>query len=173
MDTFISTCRNTYNFISFSEALETYKRNVITIFKQQRSWVLAFRYNLTIRKATFAIRNPGEAISNPALEPPGLLDEIYYTARAQDDLNTEDNPYWTGGLKAGRDPYSDIVTETATQYSNQTSFKGGPSRYTNDKPQNKPQNQYGNYKGKRFNPNYKRPEGANTESREKVKEKKA
>lgn len=75
MDTFISTCRNTYNFISLSEALETYKRNVITIFKQQRSWVLAFRYNLTIRKATFAIRNPGEAISNPALEPPGLLDE--------------------------------------------------------------------------------------------------
>lgn len=172
MDTFISTCRDTYNYTSFAEALESHKRNVITIFKQQRSWVVAFRYDLTIRKATFAIRNPGDAIPNPALEPPGLLDEIYYSARAQDDLNTEDNPYRKGGLKVGRNPYSDIVSEPATHNSNQPNARGGPSRYSNDKPQTKTQGQYGNYKGKRFNPNYKRPEGPGAENKDKGKEKK-
>lgn len=45
-DNFISTCRDTYNYNSFADALETHKRNVTTIFKQQRSWVVAFRYDL-------------------------------------------------------------------------------------------------------------------------------
>lgn len=172
-DTFITTCRDTYNYISFADALETRKRNVITIFKQQRSWVVAFRYDLTIRKATFAIRNPGEAIPNPALEPPGLLNEIYYAARSQDDLNTEDNPYKKGGPKFGRNPYSDIVSDsTSTSNHIQTSTRAGPSRYGNEKPYNKNQTTYGNYKGKRFNPNYKRPEGNGNEMREKGKEKK-
>lgn len=172
IDTFIATCRDTYNFTSFADALETHKRNVVTIFKQQRSWVVAFRYDLTIRKATFAIRNPGDAIPNPALEPPGLLDEIYYSARAQDDLNTEDNPYRKGGLKAGKNPYSDIVSEPAPQSTYQPNFRGGPSKYANNNSQPKPQGQYGNYKGRRFNPNYKRPEGVSGESKDKGKDKK-
>lgn len=173
MDNFISSCRDTYKYTSFADALEIHKKNVITIFKQQRSWVVAFRYDLTIRKATFAIRNPGDAIPNPSLEPVGLLDEIYYSARAQDDLNTDDNPYRKGGVKSGRNPYSDIITESTPYISNyQTSQRAGPSRYNNDRNQPKVTSPYGNYKGRHFNPNYKKTETSKVENKEKGKEKK-
>lgn len=170
MDSFIASCRDTYKFVGFAEALEMHKKNVIKIFKQQRSWVVAFRYDLTIRKATFAIRNPGEAIPNPALEPPGLLNEIYYSARAQDDLNTEDNPYRKGGPKVGRNPYSDIVTEATTMFPVRQATATSSS-YVSDTFKNKPQSPYGNYRGKRFNPNYKKPEVPKGDGKEKAKEK--
>lgn len=173
MDCFISSCRDTYKFIGFADALEIHKKNVITIFKQQRSWVVAFRYDLTIRKATFAIRNPGEAIPNPALEPPGLLNEIYYAARAQDDLNTEDNPYRKGGPKVGRNPYSDIITEPASHSLNyHTNQRPAPQRYNTEQSQIRPQSPYGNYKGKRFNPNYKKQDNVKPDNKEKAKDKK-
>lgn len=171
MDSFISSCRDTYRFVGFADALETHKKNVITIFKQQRSWVVAFRYDLTIRKATFAIRNPGESIPNPALEPPGLLNEIYYSARAQDDLNTEDNPYRKGGPKMGRNPYSDIVSESTSTVTNRQTA-GPSSTYNNETNRYKPQSPYGNYRGKRFNPNYKKPELQKPDGKEKIREKK-
>lgn len=66
------------------------------------------------------------------------------------------------------------MTELITQpYTNQAMNKGGPSRYTSDRPGKLPQSQYGNYKGKRFNPNYKRPEGNNGEAKDEGKERKA
>lgn len=173
MDAFITSCRETYKFNSFADALDIHKKNVLTIFKQQRSWVVAFRYDLTIRKATFAFRNPGDTIPNPALEPPGLLDEIYYAARAQDDLNTEDNPYRKGGSKSGRNPYSDIITEPTIHNANYQSGQRTAVRNGNEKFQNKAQPPYGNYKGRHFNPNYKRPDNNKMENRDKGKEKKA
>lgn len=173
-DSFISSCRDTYKYISFADALETHKKNVITIFKQQRSWVVAFRYDLTIRKATLAIRNPGESIPNPALEPPGLLDEIYYAARAQNDLNTDENPYRKGGPKSGRNPYSDIITEPTVYNANyQVGQRGGPSKFNKERSNTKTDTPYGNYRGKHFNPNYKRTEPNKTENEKRGNEKKA
>lgn len=172
-DSFVSSCRDSYKYVAFADALEIHKKNVITIFKQQQSWVIAFRYDLTIRKATFAIRNPGESIPNPALEPSGLLDEIYYAARSQNDLNTEDNPYRKGGPKFGRNPYSDIITEPTTYNANyQIGQRQNAPRYNNGKINNRSQTPYGNYKGKRFNPNYKRTETNGGESEKKGADKK-
>ncbi|KAH9808060.1 hypothetical protein DFH28DRAFT_1137086 [Melampsora americana] len=113
-DSFIETCRKIYKYLAFANALELHKKNVIRIFKEQRSWVIAFRYDLTIRKATFAIRNPDEKVPNPSLEPSGLVTEIYYSARAQNDLNIDENPYRTGGPKFGQNPYSDMAAEQTT-----------------------------------------------------------
>ncbi|EGF98033.1 uncharacterized protein MELLADRAFT_113895 [Melampsora larici-populina 98AG31] len=155
-DTFVETCRKVYKYNAFANDLETHRKKVIKIFKDQRSWVVAFRYDLTIRKATFAIRNPNESVPNPALEPIGLVEEIYCSAREQGDLNLDDNPYRKGGPKTGRNPYSDINTT-------QASSVAGPSRTTYEKPQSKNTSPYGNYKGKNFNPNYKRPEGVKSE----------
>lgn len=173
IDSFINSCRETYKYVAFADALEIHKKNVITIFKQQRSWVVAFRYDLTIRKATFAIRNPGDSIPNPALEPPGLLNKIYYSARAQDDLNTEDNPYRKGGPKVGKNPYSDIMTESTASTSNYSAKLPQQPSYNSDPNRFKNQSTYGNYKGKRFNPNYKKPEPNKMEAKEKGKDKRA
>ncbi|EGG09303.1 uncharacterized protein MELLADRAFT_61278 [Melampsora larici-populina 98AG31] len=159
-DTLVEMCRRVYKYYSFANALEIHKKNVIRIFKDQRSWVIAFRYDLTIRKATFAVRNPNDKIPNPALEPTGLVDEIYYAARAQGDLNLDDNPYRKGGPKFGRNPYADITSDPSSSNSSQGNATSGQSRpYSSGRTQPRSQGPYGNYKGKNFNPSYKRPEG--------------
>ncbi|EGG10743.1 uncharacterized protein MELLADRAFT_60269 [Melampsora larici-populina 98AG31] len=159
-DNLVETCRKVYKYAKFANALEVHKRNVIRIFKDQRSWVIAFRYDLTIRKATFAVRNPTDKIPNPALEPSGLVDEVYYSARAQGDLNSDDNPYRKGGPKFGRNPYADTTTDLNPTQSNHYVSVAGPSRQNNTgRNQAKNQGPYGNYRGKNFNPSYKRPDG--------------
>ncbi|EGG00190.1 uncharacterized protein MELLADRAFT_68028 [Melampsora larici-populina 98AG31] len=160
-DNLVETCRKVYKYNTFANDLEIHRRKVIKIFKDQRSWtrlltVVAFRYDLTIRKATFAIRNPNDSVPNPSIEPVGLVEEIYCSARAQGDLNLDDNPYRRGGLKAGRNPYSDINTNPPGP---QASSVAGPSQSNYKRSQGKSQSPYGNYKGKNFNPNYKRPDG--------------
>ncbi|EGG09406.1 uncharacterized protein MELLADRAFT_71222 [Melampsora larici-populina 98AG31] len=67
MDNFIAMLREDYKFIAFADAMDVHKKNVYRIFKQQRSWVIAFKYDLTIRKAVFAVRNPDQKVPNPAL----------------------------------------------------------------------------------------------------------
>ncbi|EGG05125.1 uncharacterized protein MELLADRAFT_107804 [Melampsora larici-populina 98AG31] len=174
MDNLITTCREVCKYIGFADSMEIHKKRVMTIFKQQRSWVVAFRYDLTVRKAVFAIRNPGASVPNPALEPTGLLDEIYYSARSQNDLVTSDNPYRTGGPKFGKNPYSDITTDlptsqTSYQANSQASSSSRPQRVT---PYAKGPSLYGNYKGRNFNANYKRPESGKKDYKGKGKEKK-
>ncbi|EGG12976.1 uncharacterized protein MELLADRAFT_58727 [Melampsora larici-populina 98AG31] len=150
---------------AFADALKIHKRDVIQIFKEQRSWVVAFRYDLTIRKATFAVRNPNKKVPNPSLEPSGLVDEIYYSARSQEDLNIDENPYRKGGLKHGRNPYSDITSDQTSTNWNQANSVAGPSRsYNYNRNQQRSQGPYGNYKGKSYNPSYKRPEGNRAEN---------
>ncbi|EGG03044.1 uncharacterized protein MELLADRAFT_65902 [Melampsora larici-populina 98AG31] len=159
MENFITMLRDDYKFCGFADAMEVHRKNVIKIFKQQRSWVIAFKYDLTIRKVVFAVRNPDQKVPNPALEPEGLVNEIFYNARAQDDLNTEDNPYRKGGPKAGKNPYSDILTEFPTTSPSQTRNFTGPSRNyfdRKDKPQFKSSGPYGNYKGRNFDPNHRK-----------------
>ncbi|EGG03089.1 uncharacterized protein MELLADRAFT_65828 [Melampsora larici-populina 98AG31] len=164
-NTLVDTCRRVYKYYSFANTLEIHKKNVIKIFKDQRSWVVAFCYDLTIRKATFAVRNPSDKIPNPALEPTGLVNEIYYAARAQGDLNLDDNPYRKGGPKFGQNLYSDITSEPSPSHSNQSNATAGPSRsYNSGRNQPRTQGPYGNYKGKNFNPSYKRPDGNKPEN---------
>lgn len=118
-----------------------------------------------IEKAFFVIKSRLRRIK--------ALIEIYYSARAQDDLNTEDNPYRKGGAKVGKNPYSDIMTESAaTISSHQTAHKPAYSNFNNEANRSRPQSPYGNYRGKRFNPNYKNPDTQKIENKEKIKEKK-
>lgn len=88
-------------------------------------------------------------------------------------MNTEDNPYRKGGPKFGRNPYSDIITEPTTYNANyQIGQRQNAPRYNNGKINNRSQTPYGNYKGKRFNPNYKRTETNGGESEKKGADKK-
>ncbi|EGG13108.1 uncharacterized protein MELLADRAFT_86908 [Melampsora larici-populina 98AG31] len=173
MDNFISMLREDYKFTGFADAMEIHKKNVHNIFRQQRSWVIAFKYDLTIRKAVFAVRNPDQKVPNPALEPVGLVNEIFYTARAQEDLNTDDNPYRKGGPKAGKYPYSDVLTD-APAPSTLAKTNVGPSRNyieKKDKQQFRTSGPYGNYKGRNFNPNHNRNDNSKDNVKGKGKEK--
>ncbi|EGF98105.1 uncharacterized protein MELLADRAFT_69580 [Melampsora larici-populina 98AG31] len=170
MENFIATLRDDYNFPGFADAMEVHRKNVYRIFREQRSWVIAFKYDLTIWKAVFAVRNPDKHVPNPSLEPVGLVNEIFYNARAQEDLNTDDNPYRKGGPKNGRNPYSDILTDPPTTLTF-TRPVTGPTRHyieRKDKTQVKNNGPYGNYKGKNFNPNHQKP---STDNKGKGKEK--
>ncbi|KAH9820533.1 hypothetical protein DFH28DRAFT_1120848 [Melampsora americana] len=158
-----------YGFVELANSFESHQKKVNTIAKERGWWVVAFTYNLRIRKAIFAFRNPGVVVPNPAIEPIGLVDKIYHNVQSNGDLPFRDNPYRKGGEKERKSPYLDLPAVTATLSSHPSSFQNHPSGGAHRTFGDRNLARNGGYQGKNFYPNFKtKPYG----NRDKGKDKK-
>lgn len=166
---FLIMLRNVFGYNWFADRMAIHRSNVEWIAQTYRSWVVAFRYHLRIWRAVFASRLTGTPVPDPGVWQPRVLEEVYTQARVLGDLAFNDNPYATGGPRDNWDPTTGLprtgnqTNQASTEASSSSSwipaaFDNSATKSSNAKAQNtqKATHPNSNYKGKRFDPNYKR-----------------
>ncbi|KAG0140013.1 hypothetical protein CROQUDRAFT_100721 [Cronartium quercuum f. sp. fusiforme G11] len=125
--------------------------------------------DLTSIRAVFAQRLPGTAVPNPGVWQPRVLEEVLTQARVLGETTFDNNPYATKGPREGYDTTTGLPksttsnqggTDTSTSSFIPPSFMNQKYHIMKSKGGHKMNsNAPSGYKGKRYDPNYKKPYG--------------